>query len=112
VGDLVYRDTFFVQFEDSDPEEYIRSLEKVLSRAETFDRIYPAHGEYALPKEFLNTVMDAFQKITQGAPPDKIDTTWNEICHRYYFNGFDILIKPPGTKGIQIFVDFSKDSGE
>jgi glyoxylase-like metal-dependent hydrolase (beta-lactamase superfamily II) len=112
VGDLVYRDTFFVQFEDSDPEEYIRSLEKVLSRAETFDRIYPAHGEYALPKEFLNTVMDAFQKITQGAPPDKIDTTWNEICHRYYFNGFDILIKPPGTKGIHIFVDFSKDSGE
>ena len=112
VGDLVYRDTFFVQFEDSDPEEYIRSLEKVLSRAETFDRIYPAHGEYALPEEFLNTVMDAFQKITQGAPPDKIDTTWNEICHRYYFNGFDILIKPPETKGIQIFIDFSKDSGE
>ena len=103
VGDLVFRDTFFVQFEDSDPEEYIRSLEKVLSRSETFDRIYPAHGEYPLPKAFLNTVMEAFQKITRGAPPDEIDTAWHKICHRYHFNGFDILIKPPGTKGVQIF---------
>lgn len=110
VGDLVYRDTYFVHFEDSDIEEFFRSLEKVLSQTETFDRIYPAHGEYPLPKKFLNTVINAFQKIIQGAPPDVIDTSWHKVSHRYHFNGFDILIKPPGTKGVKIFDGFSTDS--
>jgi len=79
---------------------------------ETFDRIYPAHCEYPFPKEFFNTVMDAFKRIVRGAPPDEIDTTWHQEVHRYHFNGFDILIKPPGTKGVQIFNVLSTSSGE
>lgn len=102
VGDFVYQDTFFVQFEDSDITEYIQSLENMVSRMDEFDKIYPAHGIYPLPNTFLHAVLAAFNKIKTGAKPDQIDCSWGTACYRYCFDGFEILIKPPGAKGIEI----------
>jgi glyoxylase-like metal-dependent hydrolase (beta-lactamase superfamily II) len=103
VGDFVYQDTFFVQFEDSDITEYIQSLENMIARMDEFDKIYPAHGKNPLPNTFLIDVLAAFNKIEAGAKPDEIDHSWGEACWRFQFNEFDIMIKPPGSKGIQIF---------
>jgi glyoxylase-like metal-dependent hydrolase (beta-lactamase superfamily II) len=102
-GDFVYQDTFFVQFEDSDITEYIQSLENMIARMDEFDKIYPAHGKYPLPSTFLIDVLAAFNKIKTGAKPDEIDHSWGDACWRYHFSEFNILIKPPGAKGIQIF---------
>jgi glyoxylase-like metal-dependent hydrolase (beta-lactamase superfamily II) len=103
VGDFVYQDTFFVQFEDSDITEYIQSLENIISRMGEFDKIYPAHGKYPLPNTFLHDVWAAFNKIKAGAKPDEIDRSWGDTCYRYHFSVFEILIKPPGAKGVPIF---------
>jgi glyoxylase-like metal-dependent hydrolase (beta-lactamase superfamily II) len=103
VGDFVYQDTFFVQFEDSDITEYIQSLENMLARMDEFDKIYPAHGKNPLPNTFLIDVLAAFTKIKAGAKPDEIDHSWGEASWRYHFSEFNILVKPPGSKGIQIF---------
>jgi glyoxylase-like metal-dependent hydrolase (beta-lactamase superfamily II) len=102
VGDFVYQDTFFVQFEDSDIAEYIQSLEKMIARMDEFDSIYAAHGRYPLLNTFLIDVLAAFNKIKAGAKPDEIDYSWGEACHRYFFEAFEILIKPPGSEGIKI----------
>ena len=103
VGDFVYRDTFFVQFVDSDPDIYLDSLGKVISRMCDFKNLYPAHGPYPLSTAFFETARTAFQHIQNGAPPDEIDRSWPQICHRYRFDGFDILVKPPGTRGVELF---------
>ena len=101
-GDFVYQDTFFVQFEDSDITQYIQSLEIMIARMNEFDKIYPAHGICPLPNTFLHDVLAAFNKIEAGAKPDEIDHSWGDTCHRYCFDAFEILIKPPGAKGIRI----------
>jgi glyoxylase-like metal-dependent hydrolase (beta-lactamase superfamily II) len=103
VGDFVYQDTFFVQFEDSDVAEYIQSLEDMIARMDEFDKIYPSHGKYPLPAEFLTETLAAFKKIEAGAKPDEIDNSWGEASWRYHFNHFDVLVKPPGTAGVKIF---------
>jgi glyoxylase-like metal-dependent hydrolase (beta-lactamase superfamily II) len=102
VGDFVYQDTFFVQFEDSDITQYIQSLENMIARMDEFDSIYAAHGKYPLPNTFLTEVLAAFNKIKAGAQPGEIDYSWGEACHRHCFEAFDILIKPPGSEGIKI----------
>ena len=99
---LVSRDTFYAHFEESSVKSYICSLEKVISRSDEFDKLLPIHGQYPLPKSLLHEVLLAFMKIDAGAEPDAIDHSWGPECYLYRFSSFEILVKPPGTKGISV----------
>jgi glyoxylase-like metal-dependent hydrolase (beta-lactamase superfamily II) len=99
---LVSQDSFYAHFEESDVKSYIYSLEKVISRGDEFDKLLPIHGPYPLPKSFLNEVLSAFIKIDTGAKPDTIDDSWGIECYLYRFSTFNILIKPPGARGISV----------
>ena len=99
---LVSRDSFYAHFEESNVNSYIYSLEKVISRSDEFEKLLPIHGPFPLPKSFLNEVLSAFMKIDSGAKPDAIDYSWGSECYRYRFSTFEVLVKPPGTKGISV----------
>jgi len=102
-GDFAYQDTYFLHFEESDVDRFLASLDRVLARRAAFDRLLPAHGPYPLPGSFLYDVRKAFRKIAGGAPPDVVDHSWGTPSHRYHFETFDVLVKPPGTEGVRIF---------
>ena len=77
-------------------------LEKMVARMDCFDRILPAHGTYPLANTFLKEVLAAFLSIDSGSEPHAIDRTWGSVCHRYRFGTFDVLVKPPGSMGVNL----------
>ena len=99
---LVSRDSFYAHFEESNIKSYINSLKKVMSRSQEFDKLWPIHGPYPLPKSFLDEVLSAFLKIDAGAKPDTIDRSWGSDCYLYRFSTFEVLVKPPGAQGIRV----------
>ena len=103
VTGLVIQDTLFAHFEESDVESFIWSLKRVISRGDDIYRLLPTHGPYPLYNNFLNEVLAAFIEIEAGTEPDAIDHSWGPECYLYRFSTFEVLVKPPGMKGIKIF---------
>ncbi|MDA3917362.1 MAG: MBL fold metallo-hydrolase [Deltaproteobacteria bacterium] len=60
-GDLVYKDTLFVYFPSTDPEEYLNSLARV--SALPVKHLFPAHHTLNIQPEILARMRDAFQQL-------------------------------------------------
>jgi len=60
-GDLVYKDTLFAYYPSTDPEAYLKSLER-LSELPA-NRVFPAHHSLDIHPEILTRMRDAFRQI-------------------------------------------------
>ncbi|MCH3961621.1 MAG: MBL fold metallo-hydrolase [Solobacterium sp.] len=60
-GDLVYKDTLLAYSPSTDPQAYLKSLEKIVVLPDT--RVFPAHHTLDIQPEILNRMRDAFRKF-------------------------------------------------
>ena len=60
-GDLVYKDTLFAYYPSTDPEAYLRSLERVANLP--VSRVFPAHHSLDIHPEILGRMRDAFRQL-------------------------------------------------
>ncbi|MCB2209662.1 MBL fold metallo-hydrolase [bacterium] len=60
-GDLVYKDTLFAYFPSTDPQAYLKSLEKVA--ALPVEKVFPAHHSLDIQPEILTRMRDAFRAL-------------------------------------------------
>jgi len=60
-GDLVYKGVLFAYYPSTDPEAYLRSMERVA--ALPAKRIYPAHHSLDIQPEILFRIRDAFRRL-------------------------------------------------
>jgi len=91
---LFTSDTFFpgplyAFAEDVDIDDYIASIEKLKSRLHEYDYLCSGHNDPWVKSEAISRVADGFQEIMAGKGEYKED---NGI-RRYYFDGFDILVR-------------------
>ena len=62
-GDLVYRGTLFACYPSTNPEEYLRSLERTACLP--MERLLPAHHALDIGPELLGRVRDAFRGLKE-----------------------------------------------
>lgn len=60
-GDVVYKDTLFVYYPSTDPQAYLRSLEKIA--ALLVKQVFPAHHTLDIHPEILSRMRDTFLKL-------------------------------------------------
>ncbi len=60
-GDLVYKDTLFAYYPSTDPQAYLKSLEKVA--ALPVRRVFPAHHTLDIAPDILFRMRDAFRDL-------------------------------------------------
>ena len=60
-GDLVYKDTLFAYYPSTDPQAYLKSLEKIA--ALPVDRVFPAHHTLDIQPEILPRMRDTFRQL-------------------------------------------------
>ncbi len=60
-GDLVYKDTLFAYYPSTDPQAYLKSLEKLA--ALPAKRVFPAHHSLDMQPEILIRMRDAFRQL-------------------------------------------------
>lgn len=60
-GDLIYKDTLTAWFPSTDPEAYLRSLEKVARLPAR--RVFPAHHSLDIKPETVIRVRNAFRQL-------------------------------------------------
>ena len=60
-GDLVYKDTLFAYYPSTDPQAYLKSLEKIA--ALPVKQVFPAHHTLDIRPEILIRMRDAFCKL-------------------------------------------------
>lgn len=88
-GDTFFPGPLYAYPEDVNIEEYIDSIEKLEDRLEEYDYLCSGHNDPWVKSEVIPRVSAAFQEIMIGKGDYKED---NGI-RRYYFDGFDILIR-------------------
>lgn len=60
-GDLVYKDTLFAYYPSTDPQAYLKSLEKIA--ALPVKQVFPAHHTLDIQPDILIRMRDAFCKL-------------------------------------------------
>ena len=60
-GDLVYKDTLFAYYPSTDPQAYLKSLERIA--ALPVRRVFPAHHTLDIQPEILARMRDAFRAL-------------------------------------------------
>lgn len=60
-GDLVYRGTLYANYDSTDPEAYLKSLEKLT--ALPAKRVFPAHHALDIAPNFIKKARNAFREI-------------------------------------------------
>ena len=60
-GDLVYKDVLFAYYPSTDPQAYLKSLEKVA--ALPVSRVFPGHHTLDIQPEILPRMRDAFRQL-------------------------------------------------
>lgn len=64
-GDLVYKDTLFAYYPSTDPEAYLKSMERVT--ALSVNQVFPAHHSLDIQPEILLRMRDALRQLnTEG----------------------------------------------
>ena len=101
-GDMAYQGTLYAHFADSDLDEYIASLEKVIRRADQFGRIYPAHNDFPIPKTYLTSVLDGMLKIKKNEVQPMSINGWGEPACAFLMDDISILSKAPGSQGVRL----------
>lgn len=103
-GDLVHSEApIYAHFEDSDIEEYITSINRLLSKDIEFYRIYPSHCSYPLGKAFLIQVLENLIRVKRGGLKPEINEDWERPVHMYSFENLSILTKMPGSRGAKLW---------
>jgi hypothetical protein len=64
--------------------------------------MYPAHNDYPLPKDWLISVRDGFQKVVEGIAYTEVVEEWGEPAYCYQFDSFNVLTKAPNSKGVNL----------
>jgi glyoxylase-like metal-dependent hydrolase (beta-lactamase superfamily II) len=88
-GDTFFPGPLYAYPEDVDVDDYIASLGKLNSRIDEYDYLCSGHNDPWVKSEVIARVVKAFQDILDGKGEYKED----EGIRRYYFDGFDILIR-------------------
>jgi len=88
-GDTFFPGPLYAFGEDVNIDQYIASIEKLKSRLDEYDYLSSGHNDPWVKSEVISRVADAFKEIMAGKGKYKED---NGI-RRYYFDGFDILIR-------------------
>ncbi len=87
-GDLFYPGTLWVHLEESDFDEYRKSLKYLCGLLDRVSLLCPAHNEASAPKEMLPAAGEAFDSIAGGRAPDFVD----DEAAVYVFNGFKVAL--------------------
>jgi len=69
--------------------DYIASVEKLKNRLDEYDYLCAGHNDPWVKSEVISRVSEAFQEIMAGKGEYKED----KGIRRYYYDGFDILIR-------------------
>ncbi len=63
-GDLVYKDTLFAYYPSTDPDAYLKSLEKIAELPAK--RVFPAHHSLEIEPEIVLRMRDAFRELKEN----------------------------------------------
>jgi len=88
-GDTFFPGPLYAYPEDVDIDEYRASIDRLKGRIEEYDYLCSGHNDPWVKREVIPRVARAFQIIMAGEGDFKQDGD----LRRYYFDGFDILIR-------------------
>jgi glyoxylase-like metal-dependent hydrolase (beta-lactamase superfamily II) len=88
-GDLFFPGPLYAFGEDVDLNDYTASIDKILNRIDEFDYLCSGHNDPWIKSDVLFKVKQAFHDIFDG----KGNYMEDQGVRRYYFEGFDILIR-------------------
>lgn len=88
-GDHFYPGPLYAYSTDVDIDDYIASNEKLCGRIDEFDHVCAGHNDPWVKSSVIPRVSRAFEKVMAG----KGRFSEREGLRRYYFRGFDILIR-------------------
>ena len=88
-GDHFFPGPLYAHARDVNIDDYIASNEKLVKRIDEFDHLCSGHNDPWVKSDVLIRVSKAFETIFDGK--GKYDE--NEGLRRYYFDGFDVLIR-------------------
>lgn len=88
-GDTFFPGPLYAYPEDVNIEEYIASIERLKSRVDEYDFLLSGHNDPWVKSEVIIRVSEAFKTVMAGQGDYKEDNG----LRRYFFDGFDILIR-------------------
>jgi glyoxylase-like metal-dependent hydrolase (beta-lactamase superfamily II) len=88
-GDTFFPGPLYAYPEDVDIDLYIESIDRLCGRIQEYDYLCSGHNDPWVKSEVIPRVARAFQTIMSGEGNFKQDGD----LRRYYFEGFDILIR-------------------
>ena len=88
-GDTFFPGPLYAYPEDVNIDDYIASVEKLKNRLDEYDYLCAGHNDPWVKSEVISRVSEAFQEIMAGKGEYKED----KGIRRYYYDGFDILIR-------------------
>lgn len=88
-GDTFFPGPLYVYPEDVNLDDYIQSIKRIKNRLGEYDYVCSGHNDPWVKSEVIKRVAEAFQEILAG----KGEYQEDKEIRRYYFEGFDILIR-------------------
>jgi glyoxylase-like metal-dependent hydrolase (beta-lactamase superfamily II) len=88
-GDTFFPGPLYAYPADVNIDDYIASIVKLKSRLDEYDYLCAGHNDPWVKSEVISRVSAAFQEIMAGKGEYKED----KGIRRYYYDGFDILIR-------------------
>ena len=88
-GDTFFPGPLYAYPEDVDIEDYITSIDTLKERLDEYDYLCSGHNDPWVKSEVIPRVAEAFREILAGRGEYNED----QGVRRYYFDGFDILIR-------------------
>ena len=88
-GDVFFPGPLYAYEEEVDLDAYIRSIDRMRKRMKDYDILCAGHNDPWVEADVLDRVAAAFQTILEN----KGDFSENGNLRRYFFQGFDILIR-------------------
>jgi glyoxylase-like metal-dependent hydrolase (beta-lactamase superfamily II) len=88
-GDTFFPGPLYAYPEDVDIDDYRASIDRLIGRVTEYDYLCSGHNDPWVKSEVIPRVAQAFQTILAGEGDFKQDGD----LRRYYFEGFDILIR-------------------
>jgi glyoxylase-like metal-dependent hydrolase (beta-lactamase superfamily II) len=90
-GDTIYAGPLYVQFEESDLEEYRETMERLSGLAGALQSVLPGHNQTPLDPHILVEVHEGFEQIASGSVRwQAVQSQWGPL-RRYDFGRFGVL---------------------
>lgn len=93
-GDMFFPGPLYAFGDDVSIDDYAASFDKLNARIDEYDYLLSGHNDPWVNSEVIPRVVDAFGSVLSGG--GKYDE--KSGVRRYYFDGFDILIRPDMVK--------------